>query len=134
MNDKENKLQYENEQFTYSLWSVSLFLKSFLFFVVGLFWFSSFYKSVAFFLCSFFCSCWSVAIFFSASPFLIFRLFYFFLASFFFLSFFWFVSVSFPLLVNIFIDRFLDCLGSNSGSIPRQADVNWHSALNCIML
>ena len=39
-----------SEQFTYSLWSVSLFFfSSFLFFVVGLFWFSSFSQSVAFF-------------------------------------------------------------------------------------
>ena len=57
MNDREHKLQYSNEQFTYSLWSVSLFFlfffSSFLFFFVGLFWFSSFSKSVAFFLCSF---------------------------------------------------------------------------------
>ena len=41
--------QYSNEQFTYSLWSVSLLFSSFPFFVVGLFWFSSFSQSVAFF-------------------------------------------------------------------------------------
>ena len=46
--------KYSNEQFTYCLLSVSLLFfflfSSFLFFVVGLFWFSSFSQSVVFFL------------------------------------------------------------------------------------
>ena len=52
MNRQREKLQYSNEQFTNSLWSVSLFFffSSFLLFVVDLFFFS-FSQSVAFFLC-----------------------------------------------------------------------------------
>ena len=52
----QTEKNYSNEQFTYSLWSVSLFFSFFLFFVAGLFLFFFFFSStmLQFFLCSFF--------------------------------------------------------------------------------
>ena len=127
MTEKTNLHYSLNDQFTWSvLKSLEVFLFSFLFFhllffVVGLFWFSSFSKSVAFFLCSFtLCLHFSSrSCFFFSDSFLIFLMCWILL------------SVSNLLLVSLlFISRFLDHLGLNSGSKSCRVGMNWPSVPN----